>query len=80
MEQSIQKLGRKKQEHNGMAMSSNCILFVMIRGEIMSFSISKGNVDDRIPVHDISKGLHGSLVGIEAILTLNYLKALWKRD
>ena len=24
------------------------------KGEIMSFSISKGNVDDRIPVHDIS--------------------------
>ena len=44
-------------------MGSNCILFVMIRGEIMSFSISKGNVDNRIPVRDLVKGLHGSLIG-----------------
>jgi hypothetical protein len=29
----------------------------------MSFSISKGNVDDRIPVCDLVKCLHGSLIG-----------------
>ena len=33
------------------------------KGDIMSFSISKGNVDDRIPVCDLVKSLHGSLIG-----------------
>ena len=33
------------------------------KGEIMNFSISKGNVDDRTPVRNLAKDLQGSLVG-----------------
>ena len=33
------------------------------KGEFMSFCITKGNVDDRKPVHDLTEGLQGCLVG-----------------
>ena len=33
------------------------------KGELMAFKVTKGNVDDRKPVPDMVKGLHGKLIG-----------------
>ena len=46
------------------------------KGEIMSFSISKGNVDDRIPVCDLVKDLHESLIGYRGYIDFKLFEDL----
>ena len=46
----------------------------------MSFSISKGNVDDRIPVCDLVKDLHGSLIGYRGYIDFKLFEDLMAKD
>jgi len=47
------------------------------KGELMAFKITKGNVDDREPVHALVKGLVGKLVGDKGYISNNLFLELW---
>ena len=67
---------KARAQWDGCSMGSNCILICNDKGEIMSFSISKGNVDDRIPVRDLVKDLHGSLIGYRGYIDFKLFEDL----
>ena len=41
-------------------MDLNYILLLMIKGELISVKFTPGNVDDKVPVLDLTEGLRGS--------------------
>ena len=48
-------------------------------GEILSFSLTQGNTDDRKPIPDISKGLWGKLFGDKGYISQKLSEMLLKR-
>ena len=48
-------------------------------GQIVSLKITKGNVDDRTPVHDLTKGLVGNIYGDKGYIKHNLFLDLYKR-
>lgn len=53
-------------------------LIINDKGEIMAFKITKGNVDDRIPVPDLAKNLVGKLVGDKGYISIKLFKKLYQ--
>ena len=51
-------------------------LIINDRGEIISFSITPGNVDDRKPVSNMAKGLFGKLFGDKGYISRKLTEAL----
>lgn len=49
------------------------------KGEIMAFKITKGNVDDRVPVPDMIKDLVGKLVGDKGYISSNLFVKLYRQ-
>lgn len=47
------------------------------KGELMAFKVTQGNVDDRIPVPDLVKGLVGKIVGDKGYISQNLFIQLW---
>ena len=54
-------------------------LVVNDRGELLAFQITPGNVDDRRPVPELTRGLTGKLVGDRGYLARQLFKVLWDR-
>ena len=48
-------------------------------GQIMAIKITKGNVDDRTPVAELTKKLKGSIYGDKGYIGADLFKALYKR-
>lgn len=53
-------------------------LIINDKGEIMSFKLTAGNVDDRVPVSDMSKGLTGKLFGDRGYISQKKFEELYK--
>ena len=49
-------------------------------GQIMAIKITKGNVDDRTPVAELTKKLKGSVYADKGYIGADLFKALYKRD
>jgi hypothetical protein len=47
-------------------------------GELLSFKITKGNTDDRVPVKDLCKGLFGKLYGDRGYIGKELFHKLWE--
>ncbi len=54
-------------------------LVVNDRGELLAFQITPGNVDDRRPVAELTRGLVGRLVGDRGYISRELFKVLWDR-
>ena len=48
-------------------------------GQIMAIKITKGNVDDRTPVAELTKKLKGSIYADKGYIGADLFKALYKR-
>jgi Transposase DDE domain len=49
-------------------------------GEILAFKITPGNVDDRVPVPDLTQNLWGWLFGDKGYITKELWSELWTRN
>lgn len=54
-------------------------LVINERGEVIALKITKGNVDDRAPVHKLTKGLTGTLYADKGYIKQNLFVSLYKR-
>jgi transposase len=54
-------------------------LVVNDRGELLAFQITPGNVDDRRPGAELTRGLVGRLVGDRGYISRELFKVLWDR-
>ncbi len=50
------------------------------KGEIIAVKITKGNVDDRSPVEEITEGLVGKIFGDKGYISKNIWHKLWNRS
>lgn len=48
-------------------------------GELLAFRITAGNVDDRVPVPDMTKGLYGKLFGDKGYISHTLFEELYQR-
>ena len=48
-------------------------------GQIMAIQITKGNINDRTPVADLTKKLKGSIYADKSYIGANLFKALYKK-
>jgi IS5 family transposase len=49
------------------------------RGELLAFRITPGNVDDREPVPELTRGLTGKLIGDRGYISHRLVHELWER-
>ena len=54
-------------------------LVVNERGELLAFQITPGNVDDRRPVAELTRGLTGRLIGDRGYISQQLFKVSWGR-
>ena len=54
-------------------------LVVNDRGDLLAFQITPGNVDDRQPVLELTRGLTGKLVGDRGYISQRLFRILWDR-
>lgn len=52
-------------------------LVINDKGELMAFQITKGNVDDRVPVMDLCKNLNGKLFGDRGYISQKLFESLF---
>ncbi len=54
-------------------------LIINDEGELLAFQITPGNVDDRLPVPDMTKGLYGKLFGDRGYISQKLFDQLYER-
>ena len=54
-------------------------LIINDEGELLAFQITPGNVDDRLPVPDMTKGLYGKLFGDRGYISHKLFAQLYER-
>ena len=54
-------------------------LVVNDRGELLAFRLSPGDVDDRRPVPDLTRGLTGKLIADRGYISQRLFDELWER-
>ncbi len=54
-------------------------LVVNDRGELLAFQITPGNIDDRQPVEELTRGLTGRLIENRGYISQQLFKVLWDR-
>ena len=55
-------------------------LIINDKGEVLSFQVTPGNVDDRVPVKDLVKELLESFMVIKVICLLLYFRSFLKKE
>lgn len=55
-------------------------LIINDQGELLAFQVTPGNVDDRKPVPDLTKGLSGKLFGDKGYISKALFETLWDQD
>ena len=71
-------LAKKSKSTMGWFFGFKLHIVINDKGELMAFKITKGNVDDRNPVPDLTKGLIGKLVGDKGYISNNLFLELWE--
>jgi hypothetical protein len=54
-------------------------LIVNDQGDLLAFRVTPGNVDDRLPVPDMTKGLYGKLFGDKGYISQTLFEQLYER-
>jgi hypothetical protein len=75
----FKKVARRGKTSMGWFYGFKLHLVVNDRGGLLAFQITPGNVDDRRPVPELTRGLTGKLVGDRGYLSQQLFKVLWDR-
>jgi hypothetical protein len=72
-------LAKKSKSTMGWFFGFKIHIIINEKGELIAFKLTRGNVDDRDPVQDLSKGLMGKLFGDKGYISCPLFEELFQR-
>lgn len=75
----FRRMARRGKTSTGWFYGFKLHLIVNDKGEIMAYMLTAGNVDDRVPVQDLSKELFGKLFGDRGYISTDLFKKLYEK-
>ena len=75
----FKKMARKGKTSTGWFYGFKLHLIINHRGEILAYSLTPGNVDDRVPVPDLAKDIFGKLFGDKGYISQNLFVKLYEK-